>query len=219
VRRFSHHSFVLCSYRLLSKVRSKEPRARFLPHFTYNLVPETVSGTVPPRPLGIPNTTINVQSNQISPALLSRLGCTFVRYYSCRVEQLARPQVEGGGGGSWLEVCWRYWRPPTEEEVAKGEKRKKIGEKIWCEGEVVLVANGTSTLEKPECAKCKKLANAGAVRIRWPADPERKEPETHSWHIFQDALWNEDKHLGWRFTATELEKRTAAAQPAPKRRR
>lgn len=52
-----------------------------------------------------------------------------------------------------------------------------------------------------------------------PADPERKEPETHSWHIFQDALWNEDKHLGWRFTAAELQKRSAAAQPAPKRRR
>jgi len=44
--------------------------------------------------------------------------------------------------GSSLEICWgRYWRKPTEQEIEKGEKRKKIQEKIWCEGEVVLVAN------------------------------------------------------------------------------
>ena len=36
--------------------------------------------------------------------------------------------------------------------------------KIWCEGQVALVANGTTTTEKPESAKCKKLAKAGAVR-------------------------------------------------------
>ena len=65
--------------------------------------------------------------------------------------------------------CWgRYWRTPTDAEVANGEKRKKIQEKIWCEGEVVLVANGTTTTEKPENnARCKKLAEAGAVRIKW----------------------------------------------------
>jgi hypothetical protein len=129
------------------------------------------------------------------------------------------PAIDDSLVGSWLEICWRYWRPPTEEEVAKGEKRKKIGVKIWCEGEVVVVANGTSTLEKPESAKCKKLAEAGAVRIRWPADLERKERESFSWHIFQDALFNQDKHLGWRFTAAELQKRAATAQPVPKRHR
>ena len=32
----------------------------------------------------------------------------------------------------------RYWRTPTAEEIAKGDKRKKIQEEIWCEGEVVL---------------------------------------------------------------------------------
>ena len=53
-------------------------------------------------------------------------------------------------------------------------------------------------------------------------DKERKEKESYSWHIFQNALWNEDKHLGWRFTAAELRKRAeaaATAAPPPKRRK
>ena len=93
--------------------------------------------------------------------------------------------------------------------------------KIWCEGEVVLVANGTTTKENPESAKAKKLAEAGAVRIKWPADKERNEPESFTWHIFQKALWNEDAHLGWRFSESELRKRAEAAEaaaPARKRR-
>eukprot|EP00966_Prymnesium_polylepis_P314858 7275300-Prymnesium_polylepis.1 len=55
--------------------------------------------------------------------------------------------------GTKFEVCWRYWRAPTAAEIAKGDKRKKIGVKIWCEGEAVLVANGTTTTENPENAK------------------------------------------------------------------
>ena len=126
--------------------------------------------------------------------------------------------------GSWLEICWgRYWRRPTAEEIAKGDKRKKIQEKIWCEGEVVLVANGTTTTENPENAKCKKLAQAGAVRVKWPADPARQEPESFMWVILQDADFAppKDRHLAWRLTAGELQKRAEAAteaEPAPKRR-
>ena len=77
--------------------------------------------------------------------------------------------------GSQLEVCWRYWRPPTDEEKAGGEKRKKIGVKIWCEGTVEQVANGTTDKES---ARCKNLLKAGAVRIRWPADAAHNEPES-----------------------------------------
>ena len=128
--------------------------------------------------------------------------------------------------GSSLEICWgRYWRKPTEEEIAKGDKRKKIQEKIWCEGEVVLVANGTTTTEQPENAKCKKLAQAGAVRIKWPADKAREEPETFSWHILQDADFapRKDCHLAWRLSAAELQNKRAEAameaEPAHKRRR
>ena len=49
------------------------------------------------------------------------------------------------------------------------------------------VANGTTTVVDPESASCRKLAEAGAVRIRWPEDLTRKvpEPETFSWHILQ----------------------------------
>jgi hypothetical protein len=85
----------------------------------------------------------------------------------------------------------------------------------------VLVANGTTTKETPESARCKKLAQAGAVRIRWPEDLDREvpEPEMFTWHILQEATWNQDVHLGWRFTAEELRKRAEASEPARKRRR
>ena len=89
---------------------------------------------------------------------------------------------------------------------------KKIAVPIWCEGDVMLVANGTTHLENPESASCKKLTAAGAVRIKWPADPTREvpEPESFTWSILQEAMWNSDKHLGWRFTAAELRKRAEA---------
>ena len=46
------------------------------------------------------------------------------------------------------------WRKPTEAEVAAGEKRKKISQKIWCEGEVMNVANGT-TQHPPHRLMCR----------------------------------------------------------------
>ena len=99
---------------------------------------------------------------------------------------------------------------------------------MWCAGEIVLVADGVATKERPESARCKKIAEAGAVRIRWPEDLTRKVPEkeTFSWHILQDALWagcrnRGDTHMGWRFSPVELKKRAeaaAVAQPAKRRR-
>ena len=71
----------------------------------------------------------------------------------------------------------------------------------------MLVANGTTTTEtQPQTVRCKKLAQAGAVRLRWPEDLTREEPEeeSYSWHVLQDADWRQDAHLGWRFTAAEL---------------
>ena len=125
-----------------------------------------------------------------------------------------------------LEVCWRYWRPPTEEEKAKGDKRKRIAVKIWCECEVVAVANGSSDKEAPGS---KNVLAKGALRVRWPEDVERKEKESYSWHMFQDEDWygesNKEAHLSWRYAASELRKRAEAAtesggaQGASKRRK
>ena len=70
--------------------------------------------------------------------------------------------------GTELEVCWRYWRPPTDEEKAAGEKRKKIGEKIWCEGKVEQVANGTTDKES---ARCKNLLKAAQFAYGGPQIP------------------------------------------------
>ena len=67
------------------------------------------------------------------------------------------------------------------------------------------------------------------MRIRWPADTDRKEKESYSWHMFQDEDWygktHKDAHLSWRFTADELDKRAERADaageagPAHKRRK
>jgi hypothetical protein len=127
------------------------------------------------------------------------------------------PSLDGSIIGTQLEICWRYWRAPTDEEKATCEKRKKIGVKIWIEGEVMLVANGTTDTENPENARCKKLAKAGAVRIRWPEDLSRDvpEPEHFTWNILQEESWNQDVHLGWRFTACELQKRGGRRRRLP----
>jgi hypothetical protein len=91
---------------------------------------------------------------------------------------------------------------------------------MWCVGVIVQVANGTTDKESP---RCRTFLEAGAVRIKWPADEAREEPESFTWNILQDADWREDTHLGWRFTMAELAKRsaaaTAAAEHAPKRRK
>ena len=120
------------------------------------------------------------------------------------------PPVDDSLIGTWLEIRWRYW------EKLKGDKKKrqKRAVDIWCDGEVVQIANGTTDKESP---KCKKLLAAGAVRIRWPADPEREEPESYTWCILAEANWNQEAVLGWRYTAAEL-KKLDARRPTKKRR-
>ena len=44
-----------------------------------------------------------------------------------------------------------------------------------------------------------------------PSDVDRKEKESYSWHMFQDSDWRQDAHLGWRYAASELEKRAERA--------
>ena len=55
-------------------------------------------------------------------------------------------------------------------------------------------------------------------------DVDRNEPESFMWLILQDADFapDKDRHMAWRLTARELQKRAEAAveaEPAPKRRR
>ena len=77
--------------------------------------------------------------------------------------------------------------------------------------------NKTMTAEK---VTCRKLLDAGAVRIKWPADLTRDEPEPESWTwvILEKANWNAEAVMGWRFSSGELKKR-GSQQAAPKRRR
>ena len=90
------------------------------------------------------------------------------------------PELNASIVGTKLEICWRYWRTPTAEEVAGGEKRKKIGIPIWCTCTVTHLANGTTTTTNPDNVGCRALADAGAVRIRWPEDLDREVPEPES---------------------------------------
>ncbi|KAL1508786.1 hypothetical protein AB1Y20_004881 [Prymnesium parvum] len=86
------------------------------------------------------------------------------------------------------------------------DKRKKVAVDIWCEaeGEVVMIANGTTDKESPTC---RKLLKVGAVRVKWPADKDRDEEESYTWCILTEANWNKEAVLGWRFSGAELKKR------------
>ena len=123
--------------------------------------------------------------------------------------------------GTELDIRWRYWVPVNDPK----DKRSKKACDIWCTGEVVQIANGTSdtgTLNQMTAEKvtCRKLLDAGAVRIKWPADLDREvpEPESWTWVILEKAGWNADAVMGWRFATAELKKRSSQ-QAAPKRRR
>eukprot|EP00966_Prymnesium_polylepis_P203492 4714512-Prymnesium_polylepis.1 len=72
------------------------------------------------------------------------------------------PKIDDSLIGSSLEIRWRYWAP-VNDPTGK-DKRKKRAVDIWCKGEVVKIANGTTDKEDPDRATCKKLAQAGAVR-------------------------------------------------------
>eukprot|EP00965_Chrysotila_dentata_P125423 4146849-Pleurochrysis_carterae.AAC.1 len=74
---------------------------------------------------------------------------------------------------------------------------------MWCEGEVESVANGLSD-KKSERART--LLPAGAIRFKWPADPERDEPESYTWTILHPAKWNKDVQNAWRWAPFELER-------------
>ncbi len=72
---------------------------------------------------------------------------------------------------------------------------------IWCEGQVEEAADGVTTKRTP---RCKNILPAGAVRIRWPADAARKEPETLVWCILDARDWRREVMNGWRWAEREL---------------
>ena len=140
---------------------------------------------------------------------------------------VAAPSCDDSLVGTKMEVRWRYWVPVTEEERKAGDKRKKRAVDIWCECEVVQVANGTTdtgrlgVMQPEQPVKCKTLLGAGAVRLKWPEDLDREvpEPESFTWIILTKANWNAEVALGWRFSKEELAKRAQSEREAGKRRR
>jgi len=103
--------------------------------------------------------------------------------------------------GKEIDIRWRYW--------VKDASRKsgRLSQYIWCTGRVVEVADG----RQKKSAKCKSPLPWGAVRIRWPEDAEYGERESYVWSVLKPAHFNCEVHLGWRYAASELEKRRQAA--------
>jgi hypothetical protein len=117
--------------------------------------------------------------------------------------------------GTKFEVRWRYWEP-VRDPTGKDKRNKKAVD-IWCEAEVVEVANGT----QKESPSCRKFVDVGAVRLKWPEDKDREVPEaeTYTWTMLHKDSWNDEVVLGWRFTREELRKRAEGERRAKHSRR
>ena len=72
--------------------------------------------------------------------------------------------------------------------------------------------------ENPDRASCKKLAQAGAVRIKWPEDLKHDEKESYTWTVLEPHRWDKEQHLGWRYAKPELQKIAAATSQKRQRR-
>ena len=49
--------------------------------------------------------------------------------------------------------------------------------------------------------KKEDLAGETAVRVKWPKDEDFDEPDQHLWTVLKPADFNQQVHLGWRFSA------------------
>ena len=114
---------------------------------------------------------------------------------------LAAPPLDDSLIGWRIEVRWRYWRPATEAD----RQKHKVQEYIWCEGEVVALTAAESVKINPKLKK-EDIAGETAVRIRWPRDAERDEPEQCIWTVLKPADWCQQVHLGWRYAAASLQR-------------
>eukprot|EP00965_Chrysotila_dentata_P049021 1626289-Pleurochrysis_carterae.AAC.8 len=65
--------------------------------------------------------------------------------------------------------CSKWHRPPAFTRTI-----------VWCDGEVVSVVDSESD---QRTARLRTLLPAGALKITWPKDAERDEPESFAWTI------------------------------------
>ena len=108
--------------------------------------------------------------------------------------------------GWQLELRWRYY--VTDNSCKSGRR----SEYIWCTGEVVEVANGRTTKKTAGDgidSRTVKETKGGvlpwnAVRVRWPEDKSRNEPETFVWTLLYPADFNKERHLSWRYDHSSL---------------
>jgi len=60
-----------------------------------------------------------------------------------------------------------------------------------------------------EVAEVQDPAPWGAVRLRFPEDVVRNEPEHHVLFVLKPTDWNREVHLGWRFDSAQLDRESA----------
>ena len=78
---------------------------------------------------------------------------------------------------------------------------------------VVEVADG----KVKRTPQCQSPLPWGAVRIRWPQDADYAEGETFVWSVLKPADFNKERHLGWRYAASTLQKLPRATGKRQKR--
>eukprot|EP00965_Chrysotila_dentata_P197674 6178329-Pleurochrysis_carterae.AAC.1 len=93
--------------------------------------------------------------------------------------------------GRKIEVRWRYilTHPANATSIAPTHTY------MWCEAKKESVVDGT-TDKRSERART--LLPAGALKLKWPEDAEREEPESYSWTILHPNKWNRDVQNAWR---------------------
>ena len=104
------------------------------------------------------------------------------------IQPMSRPTINKQLIGKRLDVCLIY-----ELDVGGTELR-------WCQGEVILISDGSNIL-KPG-ARTAKFKAGEAVRIRWDANIDRNEPVHTTAQRLLPTKWNpKGKHSDgcWRF--------------------
>ena len=117
-----------------------------------------------------------------------------------RKQQKDAPLLDDSLVGKRLEINWRYYHTETRQPLL-----------MWCWGEVVQVADG---LSDKASERCRKLLPAGAVLMKWPADPDRKEKESLSWVVLLPSKWNKDGQNAWRFDPRDVPRPEAVQEGA-----
>ena len=147
-------------------------------------------------------------------------GCQFVRNLPCLRWKVGRSDGEDTfmalDHGEMIRLfgdrCSGSRKP---EDLPEAKKKTAYTMALEADGwmrvlNTFIAAGFASTTKKS--ARCKTTLEWGAVRIEWPADTDYGEAESYTWTVLKAEDWRKEGHLGWRYAASELERRAEAAR-------